>query len=230
MPDGSILFSDIGNGTVNQIHPDGKVTTLVRGLLEPEGIVVMPDGSLIIAEQNKNRLVRFRPSSGQPFSVWLQLENKTNQAGVDGIARDPGTGDLIIPDSPNGRILRVNADGKNVRTIATGFVRPTGAAVDTDGSIIVADEFGDAVKRIGTDGRIQTLGKFSTPDDVVVDSAGRIYVASLGDDSLRMIDGQTGRTSLIATLRGPQGLALDQNGNLIATEPALNRIVRAQIH
>ncbi|MDE3092095.1 MAG: hypothetical protein KGJ80_22195, partial [Chloroflexota bacterium] len=56
MPDGSILFSDVGNGTINQIARDGKVVTLLRGLDAPEGIVVLPDGALIVAEQNKNRL------------------------------------------------------------------------------------------------------------------------------------------------------------------------------
>ncbi len=228
--DGSILFSDTANGTVNRIGSDGKVTTLVRGLSEPEGIVAMPDGSLIIAEQNKNRLLRFQPSTGQPPTLWLQLENKTSQAGVDGIARDAETGDIIVPDSPNGRVLRVSPDGKNARIVATGFVRPTGVDMEADGSIVVADEFGDAVDRIHANGQVERLGKFSTPDDVAVDSKGRIYVASLGDGSIRVIDPQTGEVSLLVTLRGPQGLAVEANGNLVATEPALNRIVRVQLH
>jgi sugar lactone lactonase YvrE len=243
MPDGSILFSDIGNGTINQIARDGKVTTLLRGLNEPEGIVVLPAsrGALVIAEQDKNRLLLFRPGSGQPATTWLALENKTGNAGVDGIARDPATGDLIVPDSPNGRVLRVtkvtsvSADAKNVRVIATGLTRPTGAAVARDGSVIVADEYGNAVVRLTVDGRAESLGHFVTPDDVAIDADGNIFVASLGDDSVRMIKvtsviGATGGAArLIANVRDPQGLIVDADGNLVVAEAGLNRIVRLKI-
>ncbi|MGE5264383.1 MAG: SMP-30/gluconolactonase/LRE family protein [Acidobacteriota bacterium] len=229
MADGSILFTDVGNGTVNQIHPNGQVTTLLRGLEEPEGIVVLPDASLIIAEQKKNRLIHFRPNSGASPTLWLALENKTNNPGVDGLARDPATGDLIIPDSPNGRVLRVGADGKNVRVIASGMVRPTGADVERDGSILVADEYGNAVKRIRANGQVESLGHFATPDDVVVDAQGNILVASLGDDSIRMIAARTGAATLVVKARSPQGLVLDRDGSLIVAEAGLNRIVRVRL-
>lgn len=230
MPDGSILFSDIGNGTIDQIGLDGTVTTLLRGLSEPEGIVILPDGALIVAEQNKNRLLHFHPHSGQPATTWLQLENKTGKPGVDGIARDAATGDIIVPDSPNGRILRVNADAQNVRVIATGLARPTGAAIDRDGSIIVADEYGNAVQRVRADGRVESLGHFATPDDVAIDAAGNLFVASLGDNSVRLIDAHDGAVRLIATLRNPQGILVDADGNLIVAESGLSRIVRLTIH
>ena len=235
LPDGSILFSDIGNGTINQIARDGTVTTLLRGLDEPEGIVVLPDGTLIVAEQGKNRLIHFRPNSGQPATTWLQLENKTSNAGVDGIARDPATGDMIIPDSPNGRVLRVSADAKNVRVIATGLTRPTGAAVARDGSVIVADEYGNAVVRLGADGRAESLGHFVMPDDVAIDAEGNIFVTSLGDNSVRMttvtsvIGATGGAVRWIANVRHPQGILVDADGNLVVAEAGLNRIVRLKI-
>jgi sugar lactone lactonase YvrE len=229
MPDGTILFSDVGNGTINHIVRDGTVTTLLRGLNEPEGIVVLPDGALIVAEQNKNRLVHFRPNSGQPATTWLQLENKTGKPGVDGIVRDAATSDIIVPDSPNGRVLRVSANAQNVRVIATGLVRPTGAAVERDGSIIVADENGNAVQRVRANGRVESLGHFTMPDDVAIDAAGNIFVASLGDNSIRLIDAHDGAVRLIATLRNPQGIVVDADGNLIVAEYGLNRIVRLKI-
>jgi sugar lactone lactonase YvrE len=230
MPDGTILFSDIGNGTIDQMGADGKVTTLLRVLDEPEGIVVLPDGALIVAEQGKNRLVHFRPNSNQPATTWLQLENKTGNAGVDGIVRDAATGDIIVPDSPNGRVLRVSADAKSTRVIATGLMRPTGAAIDRDGSLIVVDENANAVLHIRADGRSELLGHFATPDDVVVDAMGNIFVASLGDDSIRMIDAHDGTVRLIAHIRNPQGIILDASGNLVVAEAGLNRIVRLAIH
>lgn len=229
MPDGTILFSDVGNGTINRISQDGKVTTLLRGLSEPEGIVLLPDGALIVAEQGRNRLIHFRPNTDQPPTNWLDLENKTGKMGVDGITLDAANGDVIVPDSPNGRILRVGADGKNVRVVATGLTRPTGAAIERDGSLIIADEYGNAVKRIRLDGRVESLGRFATPDDVAIDAAGNIFVASLGDDSIRMIDARDGAIRFVASINNPQGLLLDRSGNLVVTEAGLNRIVRLTI-
>ncbi len=229
LPDGSILFSDIRNGSINQIARDGKVTTLLRGLKEPEGIVVMPDGAFIIAEQDTNRLLLFHPGAGQPATTWLALKNKTGHAGVDGIARDPATGDLIVSDSPNGRALRVSADAKNVRVIATGLIRPTGAAVARDGNIIIADEYGDAVVRLRADRRAESLGHFAMPDDIAIDAAGNIFVASLSDNSVRMIGATDGAVRLIANVRDPQGIIVDADGNLVVSETSLNQIVRLKI-
>ncbi len=229
MPDGSVLFSDEGNGTVNRITTTGQVIPLINHLQVPEGIVVLPDGSLLIVEQGKNRLLQMRFNSDNPLSTFLQFENTTGQEGVDNIARDAATGDLIIPDAPNGRVLRVSADGKTTRVIATGLQRPASAAVERDGSILIADELARAVKRIHSDGSIETLGNFASPDDVVVDSAGNIFVANLGDDSVRMVDPKTRAVTLIANARAPQGLVVDGDGNLIVTESTANRIIRIRI-
>jgi sugar lactone lactonase YvrE len=227
-PDGSILFSDVGNGTVNRISPAGQVTTLLRGLAEPEGIVPLPDGTVLIVEQSRNRIVRWQPGAAYTLAVWLELVNRTGRPGVDGIVRDSRAGDIIIPDSPNGRLLRVDASGKNVRVVATGFVRPTGADVEPDGSILVADEYGNTVKRVRPDGRVESLGRFATPDDVVRDADGNIFVASLGDNSVRVIDPR-GAVKPVDSVRSPQGLVLDTSGELIVAEAGLNRIVRLQI-
>jgi sugar lactone lactonase YvrE len=227
--DGSVLFSDIANGSIGRVSADGKVTRLLNGLAEPEGIVVLEDGSLIIAEQGTNRLLHFRPGSGERPTVWLALENRTGQPGVDGIARDPATGDLIVPDSPNGRILRVSSDGTRVRVVASGFVRPTGAWADRDGSIVFADEYGNAVRRIRSDGRTDMLGRFALPDDVAEDDAGDVFTACLGDNSIRVIDARDGLVRLVESVRDPQGLIVDRAGNIVAAEAGRNRIVRLQV-
>ncbi len=140
----SIYISDVQDQTIKEYTQDGNLQTLISGLSEPEGMVVLPDGSLIIAEQGTNRLVRYDPTT-KVLSLFLTLHNTTGQDGVDGIAYDLKTQTIIVPDSPNGNVLRVSLDGKTVSEIAHGFARPTGAWVEADGSILVVDENGNSL-------------------------------------------------------------------------------------
>ncbi len=123
-PDGSSYLSDVTEGTIKQYTSNGQLNPILSGLSAPEGMAFLPDGSLVIAEQGKNRLIRydFNSHSLVPF---LDLVNRTGNLGVDGILWD-GT-NLIVPDSPNGTILEVSQDGKMVWQLASGLVRPTGA-------------------------------------------------------------------------------------------------------
>src|SRR2546425_348936 len=73
-------------------------------------------------------------------SQWRAFLNRTGRDGIDGIGpvlpdRDasgnllPTGGDVIVPDSPNGVVWRVSADGKTATQIASGMDRPVGAAL-----------------------------------------------------------------------------------------------------
>lgn len=227
--DGSIYLSDVGDGTVRKFGPDGRMTILIEHLSEPEGIVVLPGNVLIIAEQGKNRLVRYDPASGQ-VSEFLRLENKTGNAGVDGIvldARDPANTSLVIPDSPNGTILRCSIDGKHVEQIGHGFVRPVAAWIEQNGDILVADEYGNALKRLRPDGTVRAIVSLPVPDDVIADGAGHIYVNTLHDSAIHVIDAATGADSiLVRGLASPQGITFDKNGDLVATDPGHHRLIR----
>ncbi len=226
-PDQSLYFSDVGDGTVKRLDPDGKVSVIISKLEEPEGMVLLPDGSLVLAEQGKNRLLRFDFITKQ-LAILLQLENKTGHAGVDGIVFDSKTRTIIVPDSPNGTLLRVSGDGKNSQIIARGMVRPTGADIEPNGSILVADENGNAVRRVPADGGApQLVARVPVPDDVIVDTNGNIYVNTLGDGAIHHIDARTGRDQILwRGLSNPQGLIFDADGNLIVSDPGNHRIVK----
>ena len=109
-PDGSIYLSDVGDGTVKRYTSAAGLQLVLSGLAVPEGMVILPDGSLIIAEQGKNRLVRYNLDT-QTLTPFLDLTNTTGQEGVDGLAWDAYSQTIIIPDSPNGTILRASPDG-----------------------------------------------------------------------------------------------------------------------
>jgi sugar lactone lactonase YvrE len=227
-PDGSIYISDVTEGTIKQYTREGQLNVILSGLSAPEGMAFLPDGSLVIAEQGNNRLIRydFQSKTLLPF---LDLPNRTNNLGVDGIIFD-GT-NLIVPDSPNGTVLEVSVDAKTVRQLASGLVRPTGAWAEPDGNLLIADEYGNAVMRLHRDGTLEKIADFSIPDDVIEDPNGNIFVVTLGDNAVHVITAQNKEDVILVNgLADPQGLIFDLDGNLIVTDSGHHQLLKVIIH
>lgn len=224
-PSGDILFGDFGNNAVNIIRPGQAPVVLASGVNEPEGMVIARDGAIILAEQKTNRILEIDPQTGQK-KMLRQLVNNTGQDGVDGLGIDPATGDILIPDSPNGRLLRMSRDGTKLTTIANGFVRPTGAAVEPGGTIVVADEFGNAVYRLNANGTKTRLASMYQPDDVIVGPDGTIYANGLGGDIVAINPATKEKRVIVSGLKLPHGLGMDSQGRLVIAEAGRNRIFR----
>jgi sugar lactone lactonase YvrE len=230
--EGRLLFSNPHNGTVNRLNADGSVTVLLSGISAPEGLVVLSDGTLVIAEQGPNRILTLAPGTLTP-KVLRQLPGVASTAnckdGVDGIAFDATTNTLIIPDSPIGAVYRLSLDGKILTLLATGIVRPVGAAVDTQGNIYVADECGNALWKITPDGQKTRMGGFGMPDDVSIDVNGTLLVTDLDPTihALIRFNPTTGTHTTLAS-KGyiePQGMVLDQHGDIFVSDDYANIIV-----
>lgn len=232
-PDGSIYVSDVNEGTVKRLTLDGQLLPVVSGLNVPEGIVILPDGTLLIAEQGWNRLDHYDPATNH-LTWFVRLVNDTPRMGVDGITLDthaPEAITIIIPDSPNGTLLRASLDGQQVTLITRGFVRPTDAWVEPDGSILVVDENANSLSRVHPDGTIDNLADLPTPDDVVEDRSGNIFVTTLGDGAVHLISEATKQdTILVSGLINPQGLILDLDGNLVVADAGHHQLVKLVIH
>lgn len=228
LPDGSILISDVKDGTIRRYGRDGQLQLLLSGLNEPEGMAFAPDGSLIIAEQGNNRLVRYDFAS-QTLSPFLNLVNHTGNLGVDNII---GNGaNLIVPDSPNGTVLEVSWDGETVHQLASGLVRPVGAWPEPDGTILLADEYGNAILRLRPDGTLEKIAVLPTPDDVIADGAGNIFAVTLGDNAVHLLAaGSSQDVVLVSGLSSPQGMSFDSDGNLIITDTGHHELVKVSIH
>jgi sugar lactone lactonase YvrE len=230
---GHLLFSNPHNGTVNRLNADGSVTTLLSGINAPEGLVVLSDGTLVIAEQGPNRILTLPP--GAPSTrVLRQLPGVPSTAsckdGVDGIAFDATTNTLIIPDSPTGEVYRLSLNGKTLTLLASGIVRPVGAAVDAKGNIYVTDECGNALWRITPGGQKTRIGGFGMLDDVSIDNSGTILVTDLDPTihALIRFNPVTGTRTTLAS-KGyiePQGLVLDQQGNIYVSDDFADIIVK----
>lgn len=156
-----------------------------------------------------------------------------------------GGGNLFITESFSGRIRKVDALGM-ISTVAGNGTRgfsgdgspailaelnnPIGIAVDSAGSLFIADLGNDRIRKIdalgvittfagnGTfgfsgDGGPATNAQLNNPAGVAVDSAGNVYIADQGNHCIRMVDTQ----GIITTIAGNPGFGYSGDGG-----PAVN--------
>jgi hypothetical protein len=171
---GSIIIADSGNNRVRKICPDGTVSTLAGSgsagfadgagaaaqFYSPVGVAVDGEGSFIIADNGNHRVRKISPDG---------IVSTLAGSGPWGVAVD-GEGSIIITDQGNHRVRKLTPDG-TVSTLAGSgragfadgagaaaqFSGPWGVAVDGEGSIIIADNNNQRVRKITPDGTVSTL-------------------------------------------------------------------------
>lgn len=189
----------------------------------PEGIVVLADGTMLVAEQVGNRVDRFDPATAT-FTPFLTLVNHTGTDGVDGIALDSTRRRVLVPDSPNGTLLSVPLAGGAPTVLATGLGRPVAAWPEADGSVDVAMENAPGIVRIAPSGARTPIGHLSDLDEVL-GLGGLLYVADLAGGTLRAVDPLTGQDRvLVDHSPQPQGLAFGPAGSLLLTDSTARTI------
>ena len=108
-------------------------------------------------------------------------------------------GTVIVADSHNGVLRRIDGGTRIVTTIARDLRAPVGVDARPDGTIFVADAGVGHVVRIASDGSRTNLGRgLLTPTSVVADRAGNVvYVSEFDGRSITRIDVRTGRSTRI---------------------------------
>jgi hypothetical protein len=221
------LWFRLGLTYVGQLG-SGHVATIRAGIgLEDspyvvpvaEGIAFLGD-RMFVADQRNDRVDEI--VAGQP-QTFVQLQPVAGKDNVDGIGVQ---GDqLLVPDSPNGTLLWVDGSGHITRTVG-GFNRPTGAWPLPDGSVLVADEYGNAAFKVAADGSRTTLVQgLPIVDDVAADADGRVFVVTpvVSGGRVAELVGGTAR-DLASNLLEPQGLGFDSAGNVLVSETGAGRL------
>ncbi|HZZ58406.1 MAG TPA: immunoglobulin domain-containing protein [Opitutaceae bacterium] len=118
---------------------------------------------------------------------------------------------------------------------AARFHGPSGAAVDAQGNVYVADTQNNAIRMIAPGGVVTTIAgdaqgnagfadgtgssaQFNHPQALALDGQGRIYVADTGNESVRLIvvSGGVGTVSTVTDSEGSvQGIAVDAAGDTL---------------
>ena len=227
-PSGSLWLSDRDGGRLVELTATGDVLRTIADANGPEGIVVLADGKLLVAQQIPNRLDLVDPATSS-FSPWLQLGTASSPTqGVDGVGARGTT--VLIPDSARGRLLTVLAGANDVAgppvVVATGLGRPVGAVDDgASGALVVLENTPGLVRVSLATGRVTAVAQFASLDDVVVHH-GIVYLADLADQSLVAVDPAAGASrTLVTDAPAPQGLAVLPDGRLLLVDSTTRALV-----
>jgi sugar lactone lactonase YvrE len=235
---GTIYVSDTWNDTIREVTPSGLVTTLAGSVGQsgstdgpgsaarfyaPQNVAVDGSGNLYVADPFNNTIRKVSPSG-----VVTTLAGSAGRYGsTDGI----------------GSVARFN--------------KPSGVAADTLGNLVVGDADNNTIRKVTATGVVTTLAgsagrrgsadgtgsaaRFNQPNGVAVDAAGNIYVADMGNNTIRKITPDAAVTTIGGTVgvmcaadgvgsaalfASPVGIAVDSWGNLYVADTDNSRICK----
>jgi sugar lactone lactonase YvrE len=161
---GNIYIADTGNNTIRKIYPDTKTCeTLVSDATfsAPYGVAVADDGTVYVSDNYSDCIKMIR--NGKCEIVAGAVGGFADGIGRDAMFCSPQgidldlEGNLIVADSKNNAIRKVDLKTMVVTTVAEGFQSPYGVTIDKKGNIFVADYGNNSIKRIDTKGVVRDI-------------------------------------------------------------------------
>ncbi len=193
---GNLYLVDIPYGRIFRVSPEKQWTLVVQYDGEPNGLKVLSDGSLLIADYRKG-LLRCDPKA-QTVEPLLARRNAESFKGLNDLYVTRDESKVYFTDQgqtglhdPTGAVYRYCLASGRLDCLLNNVPSPNGIVVDEDKSVLfVAATRDNAVWRapLLADGSVSKTGRFcslfgtSGPDGIALDREGRLYVAhaSLG--------------------------------------------------
>jgi sugar lactone lactonase YvrE len=215
-----VISTMAGTGTPG-FSGDGGAATSAQ-LLHPAAVTVDPTGDLYIADTGNHRIRKVEASTGTITTV--------AGTGVGGLSGDGGAataaqlanpqgvaldlmGDLLIADTGNGRVRKVDLSTGMIQTFAV-VTTPTGLAPDGTGQVYVSSSGDHRVFKVGAggidivagtggagfngDGQAGFMAQLVTPIGLALDPSGGLLIADSGNDRIRRVDLATGIIETVA--------------------------------
>ncbi len=192
------------------------------------------------------------PSQTAPhfLAQWTQYPGAGGIDHPEGLSIDP-KGNLLVADTWNNRILRVDTNGKLISSFgergkkAGQFECPRSVTTDKAGHIYVVDNWNHRVQKFSPEGRFllkfgeqgepkgydEAPGQFVYPYGVAVDSQGFIYVSDFNNNRVHKFDAK-GKFVMMWGTEGrqdgqfsrPAGLAVDSQDRLYVADLGNDRV------
>ncbi|GEM_PF-973707 len=281
---GMLYVADTVNYRIRKMTTEGVVTTLAGGsssgsvdgtggaaqFYNPNDLTVDSSGNVYVADKLNNRIRKITPAgevttlAGSSYGYADGTGTAAQFASPTGVAVD-SSGTVYVADQENNRIRKITSAGV-VTTLAgssygyadgTGtaaqFNYPHGIAIDSSGTLYVADRDNYRIRKITSAGVVTTLAgsgtqgsadgtgtaaQFSNPSDVAIDSSGNVYVADTDIHKIRKItsagvvttlagsgtQGFVDGTGTAAQFSNPTGVTIDSSGNTYVADQQNHRI------
>jgi hypothetical protein len=231
-----IINTVVGNGSTDFAGDGGPATG--AGLFNPQSVAVDTAGNLYIADSGHNRIRKVTTAgiistiAGNGTVGWDGdggLATSAQLNNPQGVAVD-AAGNLYIADYSNNRIRKVNTAGIISTIAGTGgigfsgdgglataaeILNPQSVWIDAAGNIFFSDYGNDRIRKISTNGIINTMVGTGTlgfsgdggaataaniyyPLDVTMDMDGNLFFSDVGNNRIRKVSGPGAVTTYFA--------------------------------
>jgi len=233
---GNIFVADTDNSIIRKVTSAGVVTTLA-GLAGSSG-----------------------GTDGTGSAARFTLPN--------GVAVDTA-GNVFVADTQTATIRKITSAGVVTTLAGTTYLTgsadgtgsvasfnlPFGITVDTSGNLFVVDTYNNTIRKVTSAGVVTTLAgtagssgstdgtgsaaRFNNPYGITADTAGNLFVADTGNNTIRKVtstgvvttlaglagsSGSTNGTGSSARFSSPYGISVDTLGNIFVTDRGSNTI------
>jgi len=186
---GNLCIADSGNSEVRKITPQGLMLPSITQLNNPVSVATDTQGSVYIADAGNNRIVKVT-AAGTASTV--ATINAPQAVAVD------ASGNVLVADPTQ---VWTIAPAGVASTLITGLSSPTGIAVASDGSLLIAETGANLIQQWTTSGSLVTI-------------------AGTGTDGFS----GDGGPALSAQLNGPAGVGIGANGVFWIADSGNNRV------
>jgi DNA-binding beta-propeller fold protein YncE len=235
---GGFFIAAYGTNEILKFNSNGAVTERLNGGLEgfnhPFDLELADNGYLYVTEFNGDRITRCTTSGREIFRFGETGRGESQLLGPQFLTIDEN-GFLYVTDSGNRKVVKFDGDGNFILSFGQknynfdGFLMPTG--IETlNGFVYVADAERADISVFDYSGNfINTLaaGQLNNPEGLSVIDDNRLLIAdtdrvvslNVNENNVRLVSDLDGKGQKITQA------SIDSNGNLIASDFDLNRIM-----
>src|SRR5216683_2952511 len=222
--DGTMAWTAFLLGKVYIRKPNGKTIEVANGMGGPNSIAFGKDGRLFVSEVflgdalYEIDLKNVDKPDFKPFPRTELRRIAEKLGGLNGFEIHKDDGFLYGPLWFKGQIVKINLETGAIEVIAEGFKTPAAANIDPQNrdNVYVVDTGTGGVWSVSLTSKAKKLVASLKPglDNLAFDSRGRLFVTSMTDNGIYLVDKQTGahRTIVEGKLAIPSDLAVVSEG------------------